>query len=386
MNQVAKTDQTQGSSLVAIDQQYPVESYTRLFPTSTMMSEVGPHQRLTIETLTIDPDPSNKEVYEVAGEYVGQGDNKKWTKKYGLAKPTLDRVSHALGVTWVPEKCGRVDGRRDRDYCEYTAVGVVKKADGSFLILTGTKAVDIRAIDEELRFGMEEKARAGNFKKTVWENNRKSEITLNWGTPECTQEIDMRVRKRIVEVRKHMLAIAESGAKNRAVRSFGLKPAYTIEELSKPFIVPRIDINPNYFLDDPNLKGKVLEAAQTGAAKLFGDHNPEFSLPATASAPIEDHPTVEYLKPVEHDADITTSEENESHSTDPALARQEFENSLAEMSDADRQREFERLIKEKKLTFNGKPVNTSKFMDADVAKQIQNVLWAYDQESTGLPV
>jgi len=71
--------------------------------------------------------------------------------------------------------------------------------------------------------------------------------------------------------RKFKVSLAESGAKNRAVRSMGLKAHYTMRELQKPFIVPRVQFDPSRIMDDPGMKQTLIENAMTSARQLYGE-------------------------------------------------------------------------------------------------------------------
>src|SRR5690606_27790933 len=81
-------------------------------------------------------------------------------------------------------------------------------------------------------------------------------------------DIDAQLR----ELRLHILAHAESKAKNRAIRSLGLKSGFTEEDLKKPFVVAKLMWTGQ--TDDPELKRVFAEGTMNrmlgGSRALFG--------------------------------------------------------------------------------------------------------------------
>jgi len=247
-----------GGKVLDIAKQFPKDKFNRLTPTDTIM-EISPLQRVTVEVLTISTDPDDGEIFKIGTKKVGD----RWQPLYALTKPSLDRITHALGISWIPRETKRTDDRSDPNIVEFTAVGVYKKPDGSIETIMGTKEIDLTAEEEEMRIAAEEKAMNGN----LWINKQKME----YGTPECDRAIDFQVRKAINTKRKFKMALAESGAKNRAVRSMGLKSKYLLQDLQKPFIVPRVNFDPSALMNDPQAKKMLLDNAMSSAKQLYGD-------------------------------------------------------------------------------------------------------------------
>lgn len=247
-----------GGKVLDIAKQFPSDKFNRLTPTDTIM-EISPLQRVSVEVLTISTDPDDGEIFKIGTKKVGD----RWQPLYALTKPSLDRITHALGISWIPRETKRTDDRRDPNIVEFTAVGVYKKPDGSVETIMGTKEIDLTAEEEEMRIANEEKAMNGN----LWINKKKME----YGTPECDRAIDFQVRKAINTKRKFKMAMAESGAKNRAVRSMGLKSKYLLHDLQKPFIVPRVNFDPSALMNDPQAKKMLLDNAMSSAKQLYGD-------------------------------------------------------------------------------------------------------------------
>ena len=169
--------------------------------------------------LIIDPNPKGGEVHIIGG-------------KCALSRVALDRIAQAAGVTWEPAKCGATT--LDRDYIVYQVVGYIRKPDGTLDTITGTKEIDMAVIEEESR--MLQARKLLDDKTADYSDLDEGQRTL----------VDKKVRAEVLEFRKHRLARAETGAKNRAVRSLGLKGVYPPQELQKPFVVIRWGLNPEH--------------------------------------------------------------------------------------------------------------------------------------------
>jgi hypothetical protein len=186
------------------------------------------------------------EVYNLAG-------------KMGLGKSALDRIAGAAGVSWDPAMSGRLDDGRDPHYCHYRAVGHVRLFDGSLRTLTGEVEIDARDGSPQLD-EIVEKARAAR------------------GGPRDPSG-------QIRELRKFLLRHAESKAKNRAIRSLGLRTAYAPEDLKKPFAVARLMFTGHS--DDPVLRAafasKIADSMLGATTAMFGaPAAPRLAAPTTS--------------------------------------------------------------------------------------------------------
>lgn len=95
----------------------------------------------------------------------------------------------------------------------------------------------------------------------------------------------------IQEARKHGLRQCETRAINAAIRECGcgIKQAYSLEELAKPFVAVRVAVQPN--MDDPEQARMVLAAKLGAMSTLY----PQRSLPAPADAFAEDEPAPQHV-------------------------------------------------------------------------------------------
>jgi hypothetical protein len=168
--------------------------------------------------------------------------------KLGLGKTALDKIAGAAGVSWVPDQSRRLDDGSDPHYCHYKAVGRVRDFDGTVRVIQGEVEID---------------ARDGSAQGSA---------------------------KELAQVRKFILRHAESKAKNRAIRSLGVRTSYTEAELRKPFVVAKVQFTGES--SDPEIRkmfaAKTADAFLGSHAALYGGR-PEPALPP-AEKPDGTHP------------------------------------------------------------------------------------------------
>lgn len=186
--------------------------------------------------------------------------------KLGLSKVILDRIAQAGSITWIPDAC-KSGWRTPRKY-HYLAVGVVKGLDAVRRTIIGEKEIDLDVIEEELRASVPRRERCPGK------------------DPDRSRWIETTVRDEMISFKKHVAARAESGAKNRAIRSaYGLKSSYTPEEISRPFVIPRVV--PSFDMSDPEVKKMVLGDALGIISELYG-RGAEAPLPPALPAAIDE--------------------------------------------------------------------------------------------------
>lgn len=219
-------------------------------------------------------DPA-KETYAIPGK-----------KEFGLGKSPLNAISAASGVRWIPSLCGRTDNGSNPYYTEYQAVGTVLMLDGAERTIQGTKRIDLRA--------------------------ERDQPESSWG-PDA-QEIAREARRaaekggypydpwpRIMQQRQHILSLAETKAMNRAIRSLGVKTAYSLEDLKKGFAILRLQFTGRSENPETQREIELMIAARALGAtqQLYGGaHAGLPSGPAPALA----------LKPVPRIIDTTAAE------------------------------------------------------------------------------
>jgi hypothetical protein len=215
--------------------QYAAENFHLVSP-ATACGAVPEGCSISLSTVIIDVD---RETYDVAG---GRG----------LSKVALDKISAAAGISWDAKQSGRIDDGSDPHYCMWRSVGRMRHLDGTEVQIIGHKEMDLR----------------------------EGSPTVGSDTP-----------KQVKEKRLHITSHAETKARLRAVRSIGIRTAYTKAELEKPFVVAKIMWTGQS--TDPELRRlfamKQADAMIGGSRALYGESAPTAALPAM-TAPLAPPP------------------------------------------------------------------------------------------------
>lgn len=199
----------------------------------------SPAHRVDFQTLYVDPEPSNGDVFFAGSSKVKTDEGEKWVTKYALAKSPLERIALAAGVIWHPQETKLLG--MDKDYISFQAVGLMRSPSGEPVILKGTKELYMPALEDEIRVEQADKL----FGKTE-KGSRKKRADYDDLTPDQQTVVDRAVHREMLQKRKHRMALVETGAKLRAIRSMGLKSAYTKDQLLRPFVIARIVPDPNH--------------------------------------------------------------------------------------------------------------------------------------------
>lgn len=160
-----------------------------------------------------------------------------------LGKNALSKLMAAAGVQ-VMQKT-RLDDRSDPNYCEIEVVLAVRDYDGTYRQVVATKEMDLRPGAPE---------------------TMKPEKD---GTGRKTGKLVPFEDTAIADKRRHIQSHAETKAIERGLRLlFSLKQKYTLAELEKPFVVPKLVANLDP--DDPETKTALIHHALGGEAALYG--------------------------------------------------------------------------------------------------------------------
>lgn len=212
---------------------------------------------ISLRVVSVDPRPNQGEVY--------LPDKKKF-EEVALTKVALDKIAGAAGISWDPVQSRRLDDHSDPYYCHFRAVGVYRDIDGSRRTLVGEKEIDLRD------------GNPGIFDPT---NTQNAGFKQGWS------------QRRLDGAREHILAICESKARNRAIRTLGVKQKYDPRELQqKSFVVVALVLTGRS--ENPALeaeaKVRLLDAAIASSRQLYG---PEAGAPTerdiTPREAIEEH-------------------------------------------------------------------------------------------------
>jgi hypothetical protein len=212
---------------------------------ATRVGDLPPGCGVSMSVLRVDPritNPASKQgpdVYQVDGG------------KLALQKHVLDRLAAAVGVAWDPRTSGRLDDGRDAHYCRYRASGVYRDFSGRTLAVSGEYELDLR------------------------DGSERSNTTP----------------KNLGNMRKFIVARAETGARTRAISAMGIKRAYEPHELDKPFVIASLHFDGRSA--DPEtqriLTQETARAMLGGTAALFGvSPQPAFSAPVLPASSLRD--------------------------------------------------------------------------------------------------
>jgi hypothetical protein len=171
-----------------------------------------------------------------------------------LNRVGLARIATAAGVKWTPT-CGRRDDETKPNYWAFAAEGLIDTPDGQYSVLTGNVEVDLR----------DGSAQIGGWTPQAWaalvkENERRR-------GDDQVKSIAGWTDRRVMQARQRGLALAETKAKNRAIRSIGVQQVYTVKELEKPFIIFRAMYQPD--MSDPVIRQMVAARALHGRSMLY---------------------------------------------------------------------------------------------------------------------
>jgi len=212
----------------------------------------------------------------------------------GLAKTALDRIAAAAGVRWNPHLCGRVDDSSNPYVVEYQAIGAVLQLDATERLIQASKRIDLRAEKDAPRD--------------------------TWG-PDSREIARIAEKKnrdpwpQILQQRQHILSLAESKAKNRAIRSLGVRTNYQLPELEKGFAVVRLQFTGRS--EDPEIEHEVslmlARRAISSTAMLYGGEASR-SLPP---APLAAQKKVPKVVTVEDEQEDDPGSDQEKAATEP---------------------------------------------------------------------
>ena len=225
----------------------------------------------------------------------------------GLGKAALDRIAGAAGVSWDPEKCRRLDSGQDPRYCCYQAVGQIRTFDGSVRTIQAQKEVDVRPGSPQVEELVEVCHR-----KLRRELKGKAPREGSAADGQLREEARKKARNQTRAIALHILSHAESKAKNRAIRSLGVRTSYTKAALQKPFIVAKPVFTGHS--DDPQIRREnaaaVRQAFLGGTEAVYGQPPalPAPEIHAPPPLPYPDHDAIDVAGEDVTDMDRATGE------------------------------------------------------------------------------
>jgi hypothetical protein len=283
--------------------------YNILIP-SDQVTELLPGQFPTLECVSLSANPADGDVYE---QTKGFGDR---PSTYTITAIGLQKLAGCAGVCWSAQHSGIT--AHERDYVACTAYGGLRKLNGEMIWWKASYDIDIEVERDNIKEAWRGKIK-NNWLPGKLKNATK-EKKIAYAEDQVTKEVNY--------IRKHKMSKAETGAQNRVLRRlFGLKKAYTAEELARPFVVLSVSLRPD--ISDPEIN-RQLQIALIG--QITGVYGP--GVPAALPEPdaidadfrtVPDEPPADAATPeLPPQDDTPPAAEPEPALSDAERARQEF--------------------------------------------------------------
>lgn len=186
--------------------------------------------RLSLSMVTINPDPSAKDVWPIAGGGLA------------LSKTGLNKIADACGIVLDSWK---IDDGKDPDYAAYKAVGVMRTASGEMRRVPGFKALRMSKVRE-----------------------RAIQIARKKNPNASDADLERAVAGEMAEYQMHLDARAETGAKLRVIRELvpsAGRSGLQAQDLGA-FLLARLDVD----LNDPVMRKHSLEMGERAMLALYG--------------------------------------------------------------------------------------------------------------------
>jgi hypothetical protein len=276
----------------ANNQDIDLDTGNVLVITSNFGHGISQFEKVSIEIVKIDAKAMNDEVYPQNGNL-------------GLTAKSIMNISNALGIRWDWSQTGIIQATGVERIAK--AVGAIRNSHSEWLPTSASKSIDIENYEFEVRAKYEEEADRGDCRKgwdgkyehvakwgEIVKNNGEKKsypIFSPWESEKIKREwIENQTRKEVSHFRKSANEKAETGAMLRAIRKLvPLKNTYRVEELSKPFYLPRIVIDTEKTLALPGGQRMIMDRAAGASASVFGFSSPM----TTAMATVEPIPVVD---------------------------------------------------------------------------------------------
>ena len=244
-------------------------------PGVTILTERPEFMRPSIRIVRIDTTfekgkSSNDEIYSVGGA------------KFAFGRLAIQKFADAGRISLKVIDTNIVKGK---DVARYSArvSGERFEIDGAPKRLDDVKTYDLCVREEEMRIKYSEKAEKELSKKSPEEKRA---------------YVERNVRKVMVERTKFATEMAITGCQARVVtKMLGLKPAYTLEELRKPFVI--VSMTPVIDMMDSDIKRMVTAHMMGIAEALYQAPPPQTYSPDRAALALPDEANVELAGPAE---------------------------------------------------------------------------------------
>lgn len=196
----------------------------------------------------------------------------------GLNRVGLDMIAAAAGVSWAPHPHSkRTDDGKHPHKWQYLAYGAYTAMDGSIQTIKGESLVDLSDGSEQIG-GWSEK----RWAELLEENKKKQQGDRKFNIGGWSD-------KRVLQARRFGLQLAETKARLRAIRTLGVLQKYTVEDLQKPFVLPRVSFEPD--MTNPAIADAVVRQKSLGVSALWAQQPAALALPPADAAEAIHHTT-----------------------------------------------------------------------------------------------
>ena len=201
-------------------------------PGTTVVRETADFMKPVIRLVRIDTDAKQGEIYEASGS------------KFAFGRPAIQKFADAGRIELrIPKDGTRIERGPNLERYVARVVGERYDLDGALKRLEDEKSLDLVVRSEELYNKNSDKVEKEHPK---------------WSAEQKKDYVDRYITKVMIEKRKFAMEMAVTGAQARVVtKMLGLKPAYTIEELRKPFVIIAVSLVVN--MKDPDMKRMVTQ-------------------------------------------------------------------------------------------------------------------------------
>lgn len=228
---------------------YPASDYNVLAPLS--VHALSPFHAIGVDIVQLSPDPRDGHVFRVGSHKVGE----RWVNDLALSKVALLMFSDAAGIVWDVDECKRLDNMQSPLYVAWQAQGRIRRPDGTWIKMRASKEIDLEVVREEI-------------KRRCEADNKKADA----GKRLTAEQLEAKMHSEWMQFRMHKAARCETGAMNRVIRHLmKTKGTYTADELAKPFVIARVDLNLN---SDARLREAFFTQVSQDIDDLWGGGGP----------------------------------------------------------------------------------------------------------------
>lgn len=265
------------NSIITLSERY--KNCNLLLPV-TSEAQLNPFYKMTVMEVPVDTNEGSGDIFKVGTVKIGE----QWVPLYSPAKPLLMKIAAAAGIQFAPDHTygTYVDG--NKNIYRAKAYGALRLPDGTGKTHCDEKVINLSDEEDKFRLEFMDKSIQGITDKKQAEEAAKlfqgewRDSVDKYGNPCKAFFIANSDQKKYIErgvlvnmtlLRKTMAEKAMTGAILRVIRALtGLKGTYTIQELKKPFAIPRITFSPDF--SDPEVRRAMMAQGMSAVGSMFG--------------------------------------------------------------------------------------------------------------------